>query len=134
MLEKECSTDFKQSIEENELEYELVPKRQHIRNIAEQALQTRKAHTIGTLSGIADNSPLGLWDELLPQLNMQVNLLQFSNVNPNVCSWTVLNGAHNFNSYPLVPLGVKIQMLENPDKRKACGVRSKPGYYVSTTL
>ena len=115
MLEKECSTDFKQSIEENELEYELVPKRQHIGNIAEQALQTRKAHTIGTLSGIADNSPLGLWDELLPQLDMKVNLLRFSNVNPKVCSWTVLNVSHDFNRHPLAPLSVEIQILENPD-------------------
>ena len=65
---------------------------------------------------------------------MQVNLLMFSNVNPKVCSWTVLNGAHNFNRHPLAPLGVEIQMLKNPDKRKTWGVRSKPGYYISTYL
>ena len=65
---------------------------------------------------------------------MQVNLLRFSNIHPKVCSWTVLNGAHNFNRHPLAPLGVEIQMLENPDKRKTWGMRNKPGYYFGTSL
>ena len=44
-----------------------------------------KEHTIGDLSGVAENLSFGLWEELLPKLDMQVNLLRFSNVNPNVC-------------------------------------------------
>ena len=134
VLDNECSTEFKQAIKENELEHELVPKGQHRRNLAERALQTWKAHIIGYLSGVTDNPPLGLWDKLLPQLDMQVNLLRFSNIHPKVCSWTVLNGAHDFNRHPLAPLGLEIQMLENHDKRKTWGVRSKPGYYVGTYL
>ena len=130
LLDNECSTEFKQAIKENYLEYELVPKGQHRRNFAEQALPTWKSHTIVALSGVADNFPLGLWDKLLPQLDMQVNLLRFSNVNSKVCSWTVLNGAHDFNWQPLATLGVEIQMLENPDKIKTWGVRSNPGYFV----
>ena len=86
MLDNQCSTEFKQATKENKLEYELVPKVQHRRNLAERELQTWKSHTIGALSGVADNFLLGLWDELLPQLDMQVNLLWFSNVNPKVCS------------------------------------------------
>ena len=65
---------------------------------------------------------------------MKVNLLRFSKIHPKVCSWTVLNVAHDFNRHPLVPLGVEIQMLENPDKIKIWGVKSKPGYYVGTSL
>ena len=34
----------------------------------------------------------------------------------------------------MAPLGMEIQMLENPDKRKTWGMRSKPGYYVGTSL
>ena len=111
-----------------------MPKGQHRRNISERALKTWKSHTIGALSGVAKNSPLGLWDELLPQLDMQVNLLRLSNINPKVYSWTVLYGAHDFNHHPLSHLSVEIQMLGNPDKRKTWGVRSKPGYYVGTSL
>ena len=118
VLENECSKEFKKAIKENELEYELVPKVQHSRNLTEWALQTRKAHTICALSGVPTTPPLGLWDELLPQLDMQVNILRWSNIHPKLCSWTVLNGAHYFNWHSLAPLGVEIQMLEHPDKRK----------------
>ena len=134
VLDNKCSTEFKQAIKENELEYELVPKGQHSRNISERALQKWKAHTIGSLSGVADNLPLGLWDELLPQLDMQVNILLFSNVNPNVYPWTVLNGSNDFNRHSLAPLDTEIQMLEHPDKVKTWGMKSKPGYYVGTSL
>ena len=65
---------------------------------------------------------------------MKLNILRFSNIHPKVCSWTVLNGAHDFNRHPLAPLGVEIQMLENPDKRKTWGVKSNLGYYVGPSL
>ena len=84
--------------------------------------------------GVADTFPLGLWEKLLPELDMQVNLLRFSNIQPKVCLWTVLNGAHNLNRHPLAPIGVEIQILENPDKRKTWGLRRKSGYYVGTYL
>ena len=134
MLEDECSTEIKLAIKENELEYELVPKGQHRKNIAERALKTWKAHNIVALSGVSATFPLGLWDGLLPQLEMQVNLLRLSKIHPKVCSWTILNGAHDFNRHPLAPLGMEIQMLEHPDKTKTWGVKSKPGYYVGTYL
>ena len=132
MLDNEFSAEFKQTIKENELEYDLVQKGQHRRNISKQAIQKWKAHTIGALSGLADNYPLVLWDELLPQMDMQVNILRFSNVNPNVCSWTFLNGVHDLNWHPLAPLGVECQILENPNKIKTRGMKNKPGYYVGT--
>ena len=93
-----------------------------------------KDHTIGSLCGVSSTFTLGLWDKLLSQLYMKVNILRFSNIHPKVFSWTLLNGAHDFNRHPLVPLGVEIQMLEHPNKRKTCGVKSKPGYYVGTYL
>ena len=65
---------------------------------------------------------------------MQFNLFRLSNIHPKFCSWSFLNVAHDFNMHPLEPLGVEIQMLENPDKRKTWGMRSKPGYYVGASL
>ena len=65
---------------------------------------------------------------------MQFNLFRLSNIHPKFCSWSVLNVTHDFNMHPLEPLGVEIQMLENPDKRKTWGMRSKPGYYVGASL
>jgi hypothetical protein len=116
------------------MEYELVPKGQHRRNIAKKAIQTWKSHAIGVLCGLPPSFPLFQWDELLPQIDMQVNLLRFSNIAPKVCSWTVLNGQHDFNRHPLAPLGIEIQMLDHPDKQKTWGTKSHPGHYLATSL
>merc|ERR1712086_715594 len=134
ILDNECSQELKDAILENEAEYELVPKGQHRRNIAERGIQTWKSHAIGVFSGFPMEAPLFLWDEMLPQIDMQVNLLRFSNVNPTVCSNTVLNSVHNFNRQPLASLGIDMHMLEHPDKRKSWGVKGKKGTYIGTTL
>ena len=47
------------------MDYELVPKGQHRRNIAEKAIQTWKAHAIGVFSGMDTKCPLFLWDLML---------------------------------------------------------------------
>ena len=74
VLNNECSTEFTQEIKEHELEYKLAPTGQHRRNLAERTVKTWKAHTIGAINGVSDKFPLGLWDELLSQLDMQLNL------------------------------------------------------------
>ena len=71
---------------------------------------------------------------LLPQLDMQVNMLRFSNITPNVSAWTVLHSPHNFNRHPFAPLGCEIQMLEDPKIQRTWGVKSKPGFYTGTSL
>ena len=100
ILDNKASEEYKQAIKEHGMEYELLPKGQHRRNVAKRAIQTWKAHMVGVLSGVPKTFPLNLWDELTKQVDMQVNLLRFSNVNPKVCSWTVLNGQHDFNRHP----------------------------------
>ena len=128
MFNNEAFADFKKEIKEHDMDDELVPKGMHRRNIAEKAIKMWKSNTVDALSGLPDSFPLFMWNELLPQLDMQVNLLRFSNVSPNVFSWTILAGAHDFNRHPLAPLGIKIHMLEQVDKRKSWGVKCKKGH------
>ena len=47
VLDNEISEEFKNAIKERDMDYELVPKGQHRRNIAEKAIQTWKSHAIG---------------------------------------------------------------------------------------
>jgi hypothetical protein len=51
-----------------------------------------------------------------------------------VSSNTVLSGVHDFNRYPLAPLGIEIHMLEHPDKRKSWGVKGKRGTCIELPL
>ena len=114
--------------------YELVPKGQHRRNIAEKAIQTWKAHAIGVYSGMSEKCPLAIWDLLLPQIDMQVNLLRQANVAPKVSAWAYMHGQHDFNRHPLAPLGIATHAYIPPGKRKTWAVKSAKGFYVGTSL
>ena len=130
ILDNEISEEFKEEIENQKCTYELVPKGMHRRNMAERAIQTWKAHAIGVLCGLPSTCPLGLWCQLLPQIDMQVNMLRQSNTNPNVCAWTVLQGAHDFNRHPLAPLGIEMHMLTPAGNRRSWGVKIEKCFYI----
>ena len=92
ILDNECSEEYKQAIIDNNMQYELVPKGQHRRNIAEKAIQTWKSHAVGVFSGMSDKCPLAIWDLLLPQIDMQVNMLRQANTAPKVSAWAYMHG------------------------------------------
>ncbi len=54
---------------------ELVPPGCHQRNAAEVAIRNFKAHFLCILAGVADNFPPSLWDRLLPQTEITINLI-----------------------------------------------------------
>jgi len=54
---------------------ELVPPGCHQRNAAEVAVRNFKAHFLSVLAGVANNFPPRLWDRLLPQTEITINLI-----------------------------------------------------------
>ena len=118
MLDNEISNEYKNAIIENKMEYELVPKGQHRRNIAEKAIQTWKAHDIGVFSGMDMKCPLFLWDLMLKQIDMQVNMLRQSNITPRISAHAHLHGQHDFNRHPLAPLDIEVHSYVLPNKRR----------------
>ena len=75
MLDNECSAEFKKAIKDNEMTYQLVPPDDHRQNIAERAIQTAKSHVVSVICGTDPNFPMHLWDLLLLQMEIQLNLL-----------------------------------------------------------
>ena len=134
MLDNEAPQVLKDAICEQEVDYKSVPKGQHRRNVAERAIQTFKSHFIGVLCGVSETFPMWMLDEQIPQVDMQINLLRFSNVAPNVCVWTKLNGQHDFHRHPLAPLGIDMHILEPPATRKSGGNTQQKYVYVGTSL
>jgi hypothetical protein len=66
----------KATIDKNNMTYQLVPPHNHHRKLAEKSIQTFKAHFISILCGTNTNFPLHLWDQLLPQAEHTLNMLQ----------------------------------------------------------
>jgi len=87
------------------------------RNAAEVAIRNFKAHFLSVLAGTAKDFPPSLWDRLLPQAEITVNLLQQSNATPNVLAYAHLSGPFDYNKMPLAPMGCAVQVHEKTDKQ-----------------
>eukprot|EP00804_Cyclotella_cryptica_P009005 CCRYP_003106-RA/>CCRYP_003106-RA protein AED:0.44 eAED:0.55 QI:0/0/0/0.8/1/1/5/0/886 len=85
VLDNEISTAMKTLITDTyKMTYELVPPGCHRRNAAEVAIRNFKSHFLSILAGVADDFPMKLWDKLLPQAEITINLLRQSNATPTV--------------------------------------------------
>jgi hypothetical protein len=133
LLDNEASAAFKAEIKKN-CTLQLVPLDNNRRNLAERAIQTFKSHFKAILAGVAENFPMNLWDRLLPQTVLTLNLLQQSNVAPTVLSaYQYVNGAFDYNKMPLAPMGCTVQVHENSEQRGTWAANSSDGWYLHTS-
>jgi len=113
--------------------YELVPPGCHHRNAAKVAICIFKAHFLSILAGVSKDFPMNLWDRLLPQAEITVNLLRQSNATPTVSAYAHLNGPFDYNKMPLAPLGCRVQVHEKTDSRGTWAFHSIDGWYLGTS-
>jgi hypothetical protein len=93
------------------MEYELVPPGCNCCNAAEVAIRNFKAHFFSVLAGVSNDFPLNLWDKLLPQTKITLNLLRQSNATPTISAHAHLNGPFEYNKMPLVPMGCTRRLI-----------------------
>ena len=67
--------------------FQLVPPDVHCRNAAERAIRTFKAHFLAILSDVGSYFPSSLWDTLLPQTELTLNLLRQATLAPDMSAW-----------------------------------------------
>ena len=99
------------------MQLELVPPGKQLRNAAEVAIRNFKAHSLSVLEGTTQYFLPSLWDRLLPQAELTINLLRHSNAAPNVSAYAYLSGLFNYNKIPIAPMGISVQVHEKTDKR-----------------
>jgi hypothetical protein len=133
-LDNEASNALKTFLHEQEVDFQLVPPGMHRRNAAERAIRTWKNHFIAGLCTTDPHFPLYLWDTLIPQANMTLNLLRTSRINPNLSAYSQLNGNFDFNRTPLAPPGTKIVVHVKPDKRKSWDPHGNTGWYTGPAM
>ena len=95
-----------------------VPPGCHRRNAAEVAIRNFKAHFLGILAGVVDDFPDNLWDRLLPQAEITINLLHQSNATPTVSAYAHMCGPFDYNKMLLAPMGYQVQVHKKTNK---CG-------------
>ncbi len=104
----------------------------HRCNAAEVAIHNFKANFLSVLAGIADNFPPNLWDRLLLQIEIRINLIWQSNAIPNVLACAHLSGPFDYNKIPLAPMGCEAQVHEKTNKCGTWAHHSDNRWYLFT--
>jgi hypothetical protein len=77
ILDNEASVEYKEAITFSGMQkFQLVPPDMHPPNQAERAICTFKDHFLANLAGVDSAFPPYLWDLLLPQAKLTLNLLR----------------------------------------------------------
>jgi hypothetical protein len=124
-LDNECSEPLKEFLNKETIDFQLAPPGIHRRNAAERAIRTFKKHFIAGLCSVDKDFPLHLWDRLVPQALLTLNLLRWSRVNPKLSAWAQLNGQFDFNRTPIAPPGIRVLVHEKPGNRTTCLVPTR---------
>ena len=134
VLDNEISENMKEHIRDTcKMQIELVPPGCHRRNAAEVAIRNFKAHFLSVLAGVADDFPMSLWDRLLPQTEITLNLIRQSNATPTVSAYAHLCGPFDYNKMPLAPMGCNVQVHEKADSRGTWAYHTVEGWYINTS-
>ena len=132
IMDNECSDKMKELIK-SECMLELAPPGCHRRNLAEIGIKLFKNHFLSILSGVDKSFPMHLWDKLLPQAELTLNLLRQSNATPSVSAHAHLFGNFHYNRMPLAPMGCAVQIHEDADKRGSWSPHTVDGWYLGTS-
>lgn len=133
-LDNETSHEFEQFAHGAGLSVQFVPPHTHRANRAERAIRTFKNHFLATLATTHPDFPLSLWDRVLPQLELTVNLLRESDLNTNVSAYESVCGPFDLSAHPIAPIGMQVAIHNKPAQRTSWGTHAQRGYYLGPAL
>jgi hypothetical protein len=133
-LDNEASKLLKMYLHQQDITFQLVPPYSHRRNSAERAIRSFKDHLIAGLCSTDKSFPMHLWDRLLPQAVITLNMLRTSRINPKLSAATHIFGQYDFNRAPMLPPGTLIIAHETPNRRRTWAPHGQDGWYVGPAL
>jgi hypothetical protein len=116
------------------MNYHLVPPYFHRTNAAEGAIITSREHFKAGLATVDPDFPVNLWDRLLPQAEITLNLLRASRLHPQLSAAAHYHGLIDYNKTVFGPPGCKIIAHEKPAQRCTWEVHGKPGWYLGPAM
>jgi hypothetical protein len=115
-LDNEASAALKNFFTTNDIAYQLVTPHYNCRNAVERAIRTFKDHFVAGLSLVDPTFPLNLWDRLLPQAKIMLNLLLTSRLHPQLSTAAHFHGLVDYNKTAFALPGCNIIAHEKPGK------------------
>ena len=89
---------------------------------------------LSVISGIDPSFPKFIWDNLLAQTYLTLNLLRQATLNPCISAWGYLKGAFEYVPTPLGTTGCKIIIHTTSKNRKYWYQRGREGFSVGPAL
>ena len=133
-MDNEVSKLLKEYMHKEHIDLQLTPAGLHRRNLAERAIQTYKNHLIAGFCSVDPTFPMKLWDKLLPQATITLNLLRASRVNPKLSAYAQIHGACDYTRTPLAPPGTKVLAHVRPEDRQSWSAHAMEGFYVGPAM
>jgi hypothetical protein len=133
-LDNEASTVLKNFFTTNDVEYQFVPPHCHRRNAAERAIPTFKEHFVAGLSSVYPSFPLHLWDRLLPQAEITLNLVRTSRLHPQLSAAAHFHGLVDYNKTAFAPPGCKIIAHDKSGNRRMWATHRQNGYSLGPAI
>ena len=135
ILENETRAEYKRAIKGKwNANYQLVPPNTHQSNTAERDIHTFKAHFISILAGVAPDFPRNLWDLLLPQTELTLNLLRQATLDPSRSAWSYFHGPFDYDATLIGLLGCDIIAHKKTGTRHLWDFRGAAGWNVGVAL
>jgi hypothetical protein len=116
------------------MEIYFVPPHTHRVNVTKRAIAAFKEHFIVALTTVDRNCLLQLWNNFLPQVELTLNLLQFSRWDPTKSANKEVNRKFDYNKMPLAPLGTKRLVYNDPEIHASWAPHSTNAYYLGLAL
>jgi hypothetical protein len=133
-LDNEASAALKNFFTANDIDYQLVPPHCHRRNASERAIRTFKEHFVAGISSVYPAFPLHLWDRLLPQAEITLNLLRTSRLHPQLSAAAHFHGLVDYNKTAFAPPGCKVIAHEKLEKRRTWAPHGQHGYSLGPAM
>jgi hypothetical protein len=133
-LDNEASEFLKDYLHQQDITFQLVPPYSHRRNSAERAIRSFKDHLIAGLCLPDKSFPMHLWNRLLPQAVMTLNILRTSRINPKLSAATHIFGQYDFNRAPMALPVTRIISHETPGIRRTWAPHGQDGWYIGPAL
>jgi hypothetical protein len=89
---------------------------------------------VAGLASVDPDFPLNLWDRLLPQPEMTLNLLRTSRQHPQLSAAAHYHGLVDYNKTGFAPPGCKIKAHEKPAKRRTWAPHGQHGYSLGPAM
>jgi hypothetical protein len=135
IFDNEASSAYKEAIIFKwNATFQLVPPNMHRCNQAERAICTFKNHFLAILAGIDAAFLPYLWDLLLPQAELDLNLLRQATLNPRISAGEFFQGPYDFNKMPLGPVGCRVLIHAKPATRHSWDFCAKNGFYIGPAM